>query len=325
MKQFSKIITLLLCLAMMAGALVACEPGETGPQGPQGIQGAQGEPGANGKDGIDGKDGVDGTDGKDGKDGIIPLKGKVIVNLGDSIFGNYRGEDSVSSFLAEYTGGTVYNCAFGGCRMAKHSIANFDAFGMYRLADAIASGNFLVQEQAIEAGKVAATEGQGKLPAYFEATLATLKSIDFSKVDIITIAYGTNDFTGGIALENESDPYDTTKFAGALRYSIETILEAFPNVRIFVCSPTYRFWMDADGNFVEGSNTRTRADGKKLTDFVAKSGEVATEYQLTFIDNYYALGINKYNKATYFPATDGTHLNPAGRELLARHIAAMLF
>ena len=61
MKTVSKIIAILLCLAMMAGALVACEPGETGPQGPQGIQGAQGESGADGKDGTDGKDGKDGA------------------------------------------------------------------------------------------------------------------------------------------------------------------------------------------------------------------------------------------------------------------------
>lgn len=256
---------------------------------------------------------------------LSPLKDKVIVNFGDSIFGNYRPPEDVSTFISNYTGATVYNCGFGGCRMASHSIANFDAFSMYNLATSIASQNFAVQDTAIEAGKTATTEGEGKLPSYFEETLATLKSIDFSKVDIITIAYGTNDFAGNKSLDNDGNLYDTTRFAGALRHSIETILSAYPHIRIFVCSQIYRFWMDSAGAFTEDSDAKTYSAGHKLTDFVAKTKEVAKAYHLPFIDNYYELGLNKFNRTIYFPATDGTHPNAIGRELLARHIAKELF
>lgn len=250
-----------------------------------------------------------------------PLRDKVIVNFGDSIFGNYRGSDSVSAVLANHTGATVYNCGFGGCRMASHSLANFDAFSMYNLANSIASGDYSLQDAAfnISAGE--------NLPSYFSSTLATLKGVDFSTVDIITIAYGTNDFAGGKSLDNESDLYDTTKFAGALRHSIETILGKYPHIRIFVCSQIYRFWMDGNGAFTEDSDTKSSfsSAGDKLTDFVAKTKEVAEAYHLPFIDNYYELGMNKFNRTVYFTATDGTHPNATGRELLARHIAAKLF
>jgi lysophospholipase L1-like esterase len=46
---------------------------------------------------------------------------------------------------------------------------------------------------------------------------------------------------------------------------------------------------------------------------------------LKFIDNYYDLGINKFNRLHWFPATDGVHHNVLGAELIAAHIASELF
>lgn len=252
-------------------------------------------------------------------------QGKVIVNFGDSIFGKARAPIDISTKLAEETQATVYNAGFGGCRMAKHTIENFDAFSMYQLAKAIASKDFSLQEAAIEKGKIAQTERQGKLPTYFEETLALLKSIDFSKVDIITIAYGTNDFTGNMPIGNEANSYDTETYAGALRYSIETLLTAFPNINIFICSQTYRFWMDESGEFIEDSDTKTNYHGYKLPDYVAKTQEIANEYKLPYIDVYYSLGINKFNRDIYFPNNDGTHHNEKGRERIALKIAKELY
>jgi lysophospholipase L1-like esterase len=254
-----------------------------------------------------------------------PFEGKTIVNFGDSIFGNYRPPVDVSTFLAEHTGATVHNCGFGGCRMAKHGVANFDAFSMYRLATAIVSQDFSVQDAAIVAGKTAATEGTGKLPAYFEKSLALLKSINFNEVDIITIAYGTNDYASNVDTDDATNTHNTDTFGGALRHSIETILNAFPHIRVFVCSQTWRFDMDGSGNFTDDSNTKVNYDGNKLTDFVAKTKEIAKDYQLPFIDNYYSLGLNKFNRSTYFSATDGVHPNETGRRVLAAHIANELF
>jgi len=254
------------------------------------------------------------------------LKGKTIVNFGDSIFGNYRYPNDISTEISRLTDATVHNCGFGGCRMAKHTIANFDAFSMKSLVSAIVSNDFSIQDAAIESGKIAETEGTGKLPSYFENTLALLKSIDFTDVDIITIAYGTNDFAGNIVIDDETNLYNTDCFAGALRYSIETLLNTYPHLKIFICSQTYRFWADKENDyaFINDSDTRTRNDGKMLTDFVEKTKEVAVEYRLPYIDNYYSLGMNKFNRSIYFSKTDGTHPLLTGRRLIAEHIASNL-
>jgi lysophospholipase L1-like esterase len=251
---------------------------------------------------------------------LAPLKDKVIVNFGDSIFGNYRPPYDVSTFIANRTGAIVHNCGFGGCEMGSRSNENFNAFGMVKLAESIATNDFAIQDTAItnSTNKVGSS-----LPSYYADSLALLKSIDFNKVDYITIAYGTNDYTSNRALDNAENKFDTNTFGGALRYAIETILTTYPHIKIFVCSLIWRFWLN-DGVFESDAETKLNGANLKISDYNTKITEVADEYHLPFIDNY-SIGFNKFNRSVYFPENDGTHPNETGRELLAKHIASKLF
>lgn len=248
-----------------------------------------------------------------------PFKGQTIVNFGDSIFGKRRPPEDISTKLAELTGATVHNCGFGGCHMSNHWATTYNAFSMCNLANAIVNNEWTAQESAI------ADTSSNAVPSYFSEALEILKGLDFNDVDIITIAYGTNDFTNGDVLENASNLYDIESYAGALRYSIETLLTAYPHLKIFICSQTYRFWMDDSNVFTQDSDTYLNTKNVKLTDFVEKTKEIAKEYKLPFIDNYYSLGFNKFNRSHYFPATDGTHPLTTGCHLIAEHMANELF
>lgn len=250
--------------------------------------------------------------------GTYSLEGKVIVNFGDSIFGNYRAPSDISSFLANHTLATVYNVGFGGCRMSTHSIAPYDAFGMCRLVDAVTTGDWHLQDAAI------ATEvWQGGKPGYFADSLALLKSINFGEVDIVTIAYGTNDFASGKRLDRPEDKTDIAVFAGALRYSIEALREAYPHLQIVLCTPTYRFKTDETGAFVCDSE-EWEINDQKLTDFVQKIKEVADEYGLACVDNYIGSSICYDNKELCFSGKDGTHPNEVGRQKIAKYMAQEL-
>lgn len=255
------------------------------------------------------------TIGDDAAPIISPLMGKKIANFGDSIFGNARPPLDVSTLLANNTGATVYNCAFGGCRMSQH-VGHWDAFSMYRLAYAIANNDYAVQDDAI---------GYDDRTSYAEEPLAVMKSIDYSALDILTIGYGTNDFTGNNQIDNADNPLDTSTVCGALRYSIETLLTAYPNPRIFVLLPTYRFWIDSANAYTDDAFNHTNDLGKTLIEYIDAIAETAKDYNIPVIDNFAELGINKFNRQQYFPVTDGTHHNENGRKLIAKHLAHNLW
>ena len=238
--------------------------------------------------------------------------GTVVVTMGDSITGMYVDGGSVAGKLAEITGTTTYNCGFGGAQMATMTSADFRPFSMWMLADAIVSGDFTVQEEkaAIDT-----------MPEYFADHVVSLKKLDFSKVNIVTIGYGTNDFTASIKIDNASDKYDVTSFGGALRYSIEKLMSAYPNLRIVLVAPTWRFWKDSSDNYLYDSDTH-EIGNQKLHDFVDKTVEIAKQYHLPVVNPYDEMGINKFNYPLWF--RDGTHPNDVGQWMLAKLIAKTL-
>lgn len=257
---------------------------------------------------------------------ILKLKGKTVVNFGDSIFGNKRPPNDISTEIANITGATVYNCAFGGCRMAKRSdLTTWDAFAMYNLSYSIANNDYSKQDSAISD-----TTWTDK-PSYFDETLSLLKSIDFSKVDIITISYATNDWYAGASITDGNETRDMQNFCDAMRYSIETISSAYPHIKIFMCCPTWRYWENFhqygyDYDYIDSDSfERLRGDGVKLTDFVEKIKNISKEYHLPCIDNYYEIPINKFNRSHWFPSNDGTHHNEKGGKLIAEHMSNVIF
>lgn len=235
------------------------------------------------------------------------LSKQTIVCFGDSIFAN----GVIASTIAKSTKAKVHNIAFGGCRMSTHD-ENYDPFCMYRLAEAVASGDFTSQENSA-AGTV--------VSRYFKKNVKLLKSIDFNRVDSIVIAYGTNDFTVCKGLAAPDDNLKSIKtFDGALRYSIETIKEKYPHITIFLCTPIYRFYLTSDGEFLKDSDTKINKLGHKLIDYGNTIKSVGAEYDLPVIDNY-NIGINKSTKDKYFNADDGVHPKANGCKIIGNNIA----
>ncbi len=246
-------------------------------------------------------------------DSIVPLKGKTIVNFGDSIFGNFYAPTDVSSYLASYTGANVYNCGFGGNTMAVHRNANYGLFSFPSLVDGIVDNDWTAQDTALGSSWEA--------PETYAARLATLKSIDFSNVDIITVAFGTNDWNFSYPIDNEQNPKDTLTYCGGFRYAIEKLLTAFPQIRVFTCTPIFRTRLDENHQVIEYSDTWANGNGKKLFEFAAALKDLSSEYNIKCIDNYYETCFNKLNRTIYYRTNDGTHPNEAGRKVIAFNIA----
>ena len=267
---------------------------------------------------------------------LSPLYGKTIVCLGDSLTGMRRAPVDIATELARLTGANVYNCGFGGCRMSVHPTAAYNAFSMYSLVDEIVKDatdgtkwtlqkNIVAGDTNDDADPGGLEEGATTVAAHFAYSLENLVALDFSKVDIVTIAYGSNDYTGDIPLDNQDNSHDVGSFAGAIRYSVEKLLGAYPHLKIFICGQVFRFWIDSKtGEVTNTSDTRLNANGDKLTDFIEKTEEVAKEYHIPFIDNY-NIGFNFFNRSRYFSATDGSHPLPEGMRMIAANMAKELF
>jgi lysophospholipase L1-like esterase len=245
-----------------------------------------------------------------------PNSGQIIVNMGDSLVGNTQDETSVSAQLAKITGATAHNFGFGGCRMSTHDFAPWTAFSMHALVDAIVSGDFSEQE---------APATPADVPDYSPATVAAMKALDFSTVDILTIAYGVNDYTASKSLDNADDPDAIDCYGGALRYSIEKLLKTYPNIRPVVVTPAWCFWPTTDGTEPQTSDERAfNADQNTLSDFAQKCIEIAAEYHLPAVNAYDELGINVFNRAYWFNSGDGIHHNAAGRAALAKLLSGAI-
>lgn len=255
---------------------------------------------------------------------FCPLRGKTIVNMGDSIFGIFNPPFDISTYLSEYTGAITYNCGFGGSSMATHYQEDtYAKFSFWKLVDAIVSGDFTEQENALKLSSWTP-------PTSYALRLETLKNIDFNSVDVLTIAHGTNDFSYGFNIGNLENTEDVQTYLGALRYSLRKLMTEFSKIRVFVCTPIFRTWIDSDGSPIHYSDDVTQGEladnSSSLTyaDYMTGLKNVADEYNIGYIDNYH-IGMNRYNRLNYFEVLDGAHPKIEGRKLIARHMAKVLW
>jgi len=165
-----------------------------------------------------------------------PLEGKVCVCFGDSITANMQPPNDYPTILAKETGMKVYNLGVGGTRMSVHPESDYGAFSFFHIADSIVTNDYKLQKKAKKSETISYIA---------ETKYNALKSIDWSKVDYITICYGANDIKEwSNPMDDPNNPKSTDTFIGALRYSIERIQMEYPHIKIIIMTPLFRYWSD---------------------------------------------------------------------------------
>lgn len=246
-----------------------------------------------------------------------------IVFLGDSVIGNLAGNVSVTEIVEEKLGKNTFNGAFGGTTfsygddpMLWGSVTNRQ-WSMVKLADAIAYNDW-----KSPIGTMQYADFYGKVNAqslyYFEDRMKELSAIDFSKVELLVIEHGTNDYNCGIKLDNPEDLYDITTFGGAIRHSLKVLKEAYPDLQIVIMSPVYcEFGMDGEKKCYSwdwGYGT--------LEDYIQLEKEIAAEYGVLYLDAYTGSGICEENAKICL--ADGLHLTEEGAGMLGDFIVTGL-
>lgn len=224
---------------------------------------------------------------------VKPFEGKRILNLGDSLFGNDR-TNNISSYLSEYSGATVYNGGLGGTRISSRPSDNaYEWFDGLNLVTALTTGKWEKQ-----------TENVKNVPTvYFKETLDMLKGLDMDKMDVITIAWGTNDYTGKKTL---------AEITSALDNIINMIQKAYPKVKIVVITPVWRYFDNGDSNTVQFADATLNNIADAIVNTANKKG-------VNVINSYDALNLTDAEHK-YFDTGDNTHLNASGNELYAELI-----
>lgn len=141
-------------------------------------------------------------------------------------------------------------------------------------------------------------DNQGKSGHTLIQDYANLISINYSKVALVTIAYGCNDARLGNPLGTVNSS-DISTYAGALNGLIKKIYEDNPECRIIVISAIQRLRVSDFG--IADAN----ANGNYLVDFVDMARKVAEKRSCYFIDMYRGCGINQTNLPYY--TVEGVH------------------
>ena len=239
-----------------------------------------------------------------------------IVTLGNAPFSDERGSTGLAEKIAQKCDATVYNCAFPDSYLSmkyEEYTDSYpqDALSLYLVTASFCGRDFTLMEHA--AGLVEDTEGT-------QAALDTLKSVDFSTVDMIVIMYDLSDYMGDRPVMDENNDINLITWNGALNASIDLIQQTYPHIRIVVLSPSYGQYTDENGNLIN-ADTEDLGNGT-LPDYVLHEIDVAMANGVSILDNYY--GSVTENQAAEC-LTDGYHLNEAGRERIAQRFAEKIF
>lgn len=247
-----------------------------------------------------------------------------IVILGDSIIGNVGTDGlSLTDYVEKAVGKSTFKGGLGGTSMSMQtdslwgSRSNME-WSMVKLATAMVSNDWKSQLAALAYADSYNGINNQVLP-YFSETLNNLSRIDFSKVEILVIEHGTNDYGMGKHVDNGEDSYDITTFGGALRKSLKMLQKEYPDLRIVLMSPIYCNL----GNEKQGHCYDTKyGEGGYLHEYVEKEKQIAEEFGVEWIDAYHTCGIWEENADIYLQ--DGLHLSPEGHKKMGEFLADYL-
>lgn len=239
-----------------------------------------------------------------------------VVILGDDSIKEYSNGSGIPTLVANDTNATVYTCSFPDMTVATKNMEfdvnyGYDAFSFYYTALCISKNDYAFLSDVLPT--LPATDQT----ADYEAALTTLAAIDFSKVDIMVISCGAQDYLKGYTQINTIFPeaYISNSYVDSLMQGMAWIREAYPQLQFVIMSPTFCYYVEEDGSYAN-CDVKKNADNGTLADYMISAKSAAVQMNATYLDNYWGIDINADNVEAYL--TDNTtYPNANGRKLIA--------
>lgn len=229
------------------------------------------------------------------------LLNKKILVFGDSIWGNDR-TDGVADFLSKYSGVTIYNCSIGGTWICGDR-SDYSGGAAWRAFDGVNLINAKLTDTWTDQDTY-----KDDVAAYAPEVLALLKSVDMTKIDIVVLSYGTNDFSNNKTIAAIKSAYETV---------IGAILTAYPKIRILICTPAWRMFSGTDGDTYQNSNNETT---RQMADGIV---EMAESNHVESLNMFTSLPWRALTKA-YYLDSDEVHPNTEGNKVYAHVVHGKL-
>lgn len=241
-----------------------------------------------------------------------------IVCLGNAPFADERGQKGLAQILADRCDASVYNCAFPDSYISMKNPEYSDSFpqdglSLYLVTASLCGGDYSLMEHA--AGLLDESVREGAVQA-----LDTLKSVDFSAVDMIVIMYDLSDYKDKRPVMDENNDINLLTWNGALNASIQLIQQTYPHIRLVVLSPGYGEFEDDNGAVINPE--QTDYGNGVLSDYVLHEIDVAMFNGVSILDNFYGTIIEGRSEDLL---TDGYHLTEKGRQQVAARFAKEIF
>ena len=234
-------------------------------------------------------------------DGVTTL-----LCLGNSPFADNKGDGGLAQALAAQVDGVAYDGSFAGSYQTMknenwQSDYPADGVSLYQLTRAFCSGDYSVVDQAV-----------ASLGDEAKATVAMLKEIDFSKIDMLVIMYDLSDYIDHRPLYDPNNDDNLVTWTGSLNASLGLIEETYPHIRTIILS-TPACGQTIDDFYVDG-DIHNLGNGT-IPDYLNHQMNVILNNGVSYIDNYYGV-INVDNRDQYL--VDDYHLNEKGIQAIAQ-------
>ncbi|MCA6106965.1 SGNH/GDSL hydrolase family protein [Bradyrhizobium cenepequi] len=191
------------------------------------------------------------------------------------------------ALVGDQLGMVGINGGIAGAWVGHHTVAGRDHRSLFAVVDAVISGDWSRQEAETD--------------PTIKTNISHLATADFSKLSLLGLEYGPNDYAYDCPIGEASDT-DCRTFSGALSYSLSKLWAAFPKLRMFLITPAWR--LNPKGL---DSDTNPNGIGLFLKDYVDAMIQIAERHHIPCLDMWRTFGINIHNyKALTF---DGTHPN----------------
>lgn len=213
---------------------------------------------------------------------------------------------------------TILNGGLGAATFARpFRRTAYDANSIYSsfadIVDEFVSGTYATIYHHIDKNN-ALYPGEGFNSAAIQ--FDRIQEIDLHQLQYLGIAYGTNDWYGGITLDSNTYDEDTSTVLGALRYGIRKLKQYFPNITILVFTPGYREKIGQDRK--ENTDTYVQPQTNLTLEQFSNAIISCTETLQKELGNIYCKhmyqSLNQEKMSQYL--IDGTHYNQKGYQML---------